>query len=225
MKVFFLVFLFALISPSIHSQDWSRFVFIDGCSQQIIEPKFEVCSEAIFLLRISYTMESENSISQGSSIVDIRKPITDTITTSRIVFSVDKRSKQWAFLNCKEPCEGTATTYFPNGNKRFEGVFSNGKPLEVSYYSYNGIIETRKYIIPGTLKSSRINHFDEHGIIREYEIFVHKKHKTVVKTFNKEGKRIGRKVHKGTDLINFESSLSNKVHVPLGVHQNLKYLR
>ena len=212
---------FALVFISVNAQNFESLVFVNGCSNQIVEPQYDVCTETVFLLRVQYILDGVDSVAYGSSIVDIRKPIRDTIVMSNFLFSVDKKSKKGRFLNCGEPLQGLFSVYFQNGNKRFEGDFSNGNPTEIKSFRYDGTLDTHKYFVPGTIKASRINYFGKDGKVIKYETFKQKKRKTIIKTYDGANKIIARKKLKDSGLVHFNILNPNNVATSLSMHRSV----
>ena len=162
-------------------------VFYDNCSNQIIEPEFEV----LYVSDLNYDLltvykEIDNWVLQYSTTL---KTKNDTIRIPKILFAGgnELHSKRWTYLNCEKVCNGKETDFYENGNKRTEGTYSNGKPIEIKEYRDNGILRAQYFYENLTLKYKRIDYYDENGNLEEYEIYKNKKRRTIIKTFDKNG--------------------------------------
>jgi hypothetical protein len=171
-------------------------VFYDNCSSKIIKPEFEIESlPEINYKAITIFINRGNLIGEYSIILEKKK---DTIRIPKILFSFgnELHSKRWNYMKCEKVCDGTETDFYSNGNKRFEGIFKNGKPIEIINYRQNGELLTQTFYENLTLNYKRVNYFNENGELTDYEIYKNKKRKTIIKTFDKKGKLINRKIEK-----------------------------
>jgi antitoxin component YwqK of YwqJK toxin-antitoxin module len=171
-------------------------VFYSQCSGKIITPEFDIdiVPESDNVKILTYYIENGEWISQNTITIDIRK--NDTIKIPRILFGGgnELHGQRWTYLNCNKICKGIETDYYSNGNKRLVGNFENGKPSEIKFYRENGTFESQDIYELGTLHKTRVNYYNEEGDLIEYEIHKNRKRKTVIKTFDKNHKRINKEV-------------------------------
>jgi antitoxin component YwqK of YwqJK toxin-antitoxin module len=171
-------------------------VFYSQCSGKIIAPEFDIyiVPESNNVKILTYYIKNGEWISQNTIIIDIRK--NDTIKIPRILFGGgnELHGQRWTYLNCNKICKGIETDYYSNGNKRLVGNFENGKPSEIKFYRENGTFESQDIYELGTLHKTRVNYYNEEGDLIEYEIHKNQKRKTVIKTFDKNHKRINKEV-------------------------------
>jgi|GEM_PF-1382685 len=171
-------------------------VFYSQCSGKIITPEFDIdiVPESDNVKILTYYIENGEWISQNTITIDIRK--NDTIKIPRILFGGgnELHGQRWTYLNCNKICKGIETDYYSNGNKRLVGNFENGKPSEIKFYRENGTFESQDIYELGTLHKTRVNYNNEEGDLIEYEIHKNRKRKTVIKTFDKNHKRINKEV-------------------------------
>ncbi len=123
-----------------HSRRNPNLVFYDDCSNQIIEPEFEVLyiPHSIYDL-ITVFKEIDDWVLQYSTTL---KTKSDTIRIPKILFAGgnELHSKRWTYLNCGKVCNGKETDFYENGNKRTEGTYENGKPIEIKEYRNGNLI-------------------------------------------------------------------------------------
>ncbi len=182
---------------SVYSQnnDFDKLIisFIDECSGSIIKPEYELMLTPVDKTKriLNYNIERGDWISQNTITIDITN-LKDTVQIPKILFSTgsELHSNRWTYLNCDEVCSGKEIDYYKNGNKRLEGNFENGKPIDITIYYPKGNIETRTFFEKGTLKYTRIDYYDETGELLEYELYTNKRKKTIIKTYDKYGEFI-----------------------------------
>jgi len=198
-KVLKLTFLIS-ISFSCFSQNSRNenlnLVFYDVCSDKIIEPEFEIFSMSeLNYDYITVYKEIDNWVLQYSTSI---KTKNDTISIPKILFASgnELHSKSWTYLNCEKVCDGIETDFYSNGNKRLEGNFKNGKPIEIKAFRSNGKLLTQTYYENLTLNYERINYFNENGELTEYQIYKNKKGKTIIRTFDKNDNLINKETEK-----------------------------
>lgn len=194
-SIFLLIFSLSSFSQNSESEKLNL-VFYSECSGKIITPEFDIdiVPESKNVKILTYYIERDDWISQNTITIDLRK--TDTIKIPKILFGVgnELHSQRWTYLNCNKICEGKETDYYFNGNKRLEGIFENGKPSEIRFFRENGTLESQEIYKLGTLNKTRVNYFDEKGILTEYEIHKNRKKKTIIQTFDKNHKQINKEV-------------------------------
>ena len=194
-SIFLLIISFSCFSQNSGKENLNL-VFYSECSDKIITPEFDIDivpqSENVKIL--TYYIERGEWISQNTITINLRK--NNTIRIPKILFGGgnELHSQRWTYLNCNKTCEGKETDYYSNGNKRLEGSFENGKPSEIKFYRENGTIESQEIYELGTLNKTRVNYFDENGILTKYEIHKNRKKKTIIRTFDKSHKQINKEV-------------------------------
>ncbi|MEM6631669.1 MAG: hypothetical protein AAF694_18475 [Bacteroidota bacterium] len=166
--------------------------FFDACTTELVEAEYEwtefegLPNEKVLKCSLERGINWELSL----WIVYDLKQKKDTIVIPQIVFAEGKElnDRKWAYLNCDHLCEGLETDYYANGEKRLEGTFQRGKPEEIRYFREDGTMETEEFFILGTLNYSRINYFDDAGLLQKYERYRNTKKKTLIKTYDRWGK-------------------------------------
>tara|TARA_B110000091_G_scaffold206291_1_gene242906 strand:- start:1749 stop:2471 length:723 start_codon:yes stop_codon:yes gene_type:complete len=197
-SIFLLILNFSCFSQN-SGKEKLNLVFYDKCTNSFIKPHIEI--DTIPGLKngksISYYINRGNWVSQSFSSTIINKKI-DTILIPKILFSIGNKlhSKRWSYLNCLKVCNGIESDYYVNGNKRLEGKFKNGKPIELKEFRENGKLFSQSFYENLTLNFKRINYFDSNGKLSEYEIYKNRKKKTIIKTFNKNNKLVSQKTEK-----------------------------
>jgi len=202
MKILLKSIFLLLISLSCFSQNSGNenlnLVFYNECSGKIITPEFDVdiVPESENVKILTYYIERGEWISQNTITIDLRK--NDTIKIPKILFGGgnELHSQRWTYLNCNKICKGKEIDYYSNGNKRLEGIFENGKPSEIKFYRENGTLESQEIYKLGTLNKTKVNYFDINGELTEYEIYKKRKRKTIIRTFDKDGNLINKKIEK-----------------------------
>jgi hypothetical protein len=193
-----------LISFSCFSQKNEReklnLVFFDKCTNNFIKPEIEI--DTIAGLKngrlLTYYIKRGDWISQAFSSTMLNRESIDTITIPKILFSFgnELHSKRWNYLICEKICEGIETDFYENGNKRIEGNFKNGKPVELKEFKENGELFSQSFYENFTLNFKRINYFNKNEEIYEYDIYENKKRKTIIRTFDKDGVLISKEIQK-----------------------------
>jgi hypothetical protein len=197
-SIFLLILNFSCFSQNSRKEKLNL-VFYDKCTNSFIKPQIEI--DTIPGLKnaksISYYINRGNWVSQSFSSTIINRKI-DTILIPKILFSIgnELHSKRWSYLNCLKVCNGIESDYYVNGNKRLEGEFKNGKPIELKKFRENGKLFSQIFYENLTLNFKRINYFDSNGKLTEYEIYKNRKRKTIIKTFNKNHKLVSQKTEK-----------------------------
>ncbi len=210
MKNFLALFLIIFINK-IHSQIDVELYFFDECNNKIEKLNFELFNLDNEKEYISSNFKTSvdtignyfisSSLIDGDYRISINAPVKinnsekfiDTISIPKIRFVTgsELHSKYWNYYNCNVLCDGNVIDYYTNGNKRLEGVFKNGKPLEITNYSEEkGIIEFKDTYEFGKSKVIKMEYFDENGNLFEYQKIKWKKGKKTIKTFNSKHKLI-----------------------------------
>ncbi|WP_225037278.1 toxin-antitoxin system YwqK family antitoxin [Winogradskyella sp. SM1960] len=195
-SIFLLIISFSCFSQN-SGKEKLNLTFINECSNQKITPEFDIDSNQDFLnyRLITVYLKRKEWISQFSTTLKTNK---DTIAVPKILFSSgnELHSKRWTYLNCDKVCDGIETDFYSNGNKRLEGNFKNGKPIEIKDFRPNGKLLTQTYYENLTLNYERVNYFNENGELTEYEIYKNKKRKTIIRTFDKNDNLINKETEK-----------------------------
>ncbi|PZX37816.1 hypothetical protein LX97_02911 [Nonlabens dokdonensis] len=193
--IFLLIINFSCFSQN-SAKEKLNLVFYDACSNQIIEPEFEIFSMSkLNYDHITVYKEIDDWIVQYTTSI---KTKNDTVRIPKILFAGgnELHSKRWTYLNCEKVCDGKETDFYVNGNKRTEGTYKNGKPIEIKEYRKNGTLRAQYFYENLTLNYNRVNYYDENSDLEEYQIYENKKKKTIIKTFDKSGKLTNRKTEK-----------------------------
>ena len=198
-----IIFLF-LINFSCFSQNNEKgkldFKFLDKCTNKFVKAEFE--TDTIPGLKnsilVTYYTKRGDLISQGFYSNIIKENSIDTIIIPKILFSFgdELHSKRWKYLNCEKPCNGIEADFYENGKKRVVGNFKNGKPIEIKEYRENGTLIIQSFYENLTLKYERINYYDHKERLVEYEVYKNRRKRTLIKTFDKNGTFIRKKVEK-----------------------------
>lgn len=187
-SIFLLIFSISCFSQNSEKEELNL-TFINECSNEKITPEFDIDSSKDFLnyRLITVYLKRGEWISQFSTTL---KTNNDTIVVPKILFSSgnELHSKRWTYLNCGKVCNEKETDFYENGNKRTEGTYSNGKPIEIKEYRKNGTIRSQYFYENLTLNYKRIDYYDENEDLEEYQVYENKKRKTIIKTFDKNGK-------------------------------------
>ncbi|MFI2741611.1 toxin-antitoxin system YwqK family antitoxin [Zhouia sp. PK063] len=185
-SIFLLIISFSCFSQNSGNENLNL-VFYDVCSDKIIEPEFEVFSMTeLNYDYITVYKEIDDWVLQYTTSI---KTKNDTIRIPKILFAGgnELHSKRWTYLNCAKVCDGKETDFYENGNKRTEGTYKNGKPIEIKEYRKNGTLRAQYFYENLTLDYNRVDYYDENGDLEEYQIYKNKKRKTIIKTFDKKG--------------------------------------
>lgn len=194
-SIFLLIFSLSCFSQN-SGKEKLNLVFYDDCSNQIIEPEFEI----LYVSDLNYDLitvykEVDDWVLQYSTTL---KTKNDTIRIPKILFAGgnELHSKRWTYLNCEKVCNGKETDYYHNGNKRTSGTYENGKPIEIKEYRESGTLRAQYFYENLTLNYERVDYYDENENLEEYEIYKNKRRKTIIKTFDKNGKLTNRETEK-----------------------------
>ncbi|MBU3012305.1 hypothetical protein KO506_12890 [Polaribacter vadi] len=194
-SIFLLIISFSSFSQNSGKENLNL-VFYDDCSNEIIEPEFDV----LYVSDLNYDLitvykKIDNWVLQYSTTL---KTKNDTIKIPKILFAGgnELHSRRWTYLNCEKVCDGKETDFYENGNKRTEGTYSNGKPIEIKEYRENGVLRAQYFYENLTLKYKRVDYYDENRNLEEYEIYKNKKRKTIIKTFDNNGNLTNKETEK-----------------------------
>jgi hypothetical protein len=160
-----------IVSQNITEKENQNFVFFDSCSNKIISPKFEIFSmpELIYDY-ITVEKEIDDWVVQYTTSI---KTNNDTIRIPKILFARGKDfpSKRWTYLNCDKVCNGTETDFYSNGNKRTEGTYVNGKPIERKEYWESGELHAHYFYDNFTIEYKKVIFYDENGNFVDEQIY------------------------------------------------------
>lgn len=193
--IFLIILNLSCFSQNNEKQNLNLF-FYDECSESFIKPEFKIDSLPEPNYKI-ITVYINRGKFVGQHTTTIETP-NDTIRIPKLLFAFgsELHSKRWNAMNCDNVCDGIEMDFHPNGNKNSEGVFKNGKPIEIKTYRQNGQIISHAFYDNLTLNFSKVSFFDDNGSLLRYQLFENKKKKTVIKTFDKNGTLIATKVEK-----------------------------
>ena len=202
-----LIIFIIIFTTNIFSQVEFDLYFFDECKNEIKKMEFELIDskskvvelkkntiDSIGIYTLATTLEIKNgdygaSIIETLNIKEVGK-YSDTINIPKLRFVTSNalHSSYWKYYKCSKICNGNEMDFYPNGNKRLEGKFKDGKPSVIKEYNENGTLKTQTFYENYTLNYKRINYFNEKNELIEYEIYKNKKRKTIIKTFDKNGK-------------------------------------
>ena len=211
-----LLLLFIIFSYEINSQNKVNIVFYDNCAGNIValdytlfdmnswksyqsnNSKIEIDSLGTFLLSSQIVSQDYNdSFSSVIEISDLAENV-DTISIPRIRMRTgsELHSPYWKYVNCDKICDGKEIDYYSNGNKRIEGTFIKGDPIQMTDYRINGTIETKEFFKKGTLIRERVEFYDLNGKLDTYEVHKNKKRKEIIMIYDAQGKFIRKEKNK-----------------------------
>lgn len=212
MKRILIIFIL-IFTTNISAQVELDIYFFDECKKEIKKIEFELIAPNSKLMEIKnntidsigiYILATKLDVKNGNYGASIFETLnikefgkySDTINVPKIRFVTPNalHSTEWNYYKCSKLCNGIETDFYPNGNKRLEGNFKNGKPSEIKEFNRNGKLETQTFYENYSLKYKRVNYFNESGELIEYEIYKNKKRKTIIKTYDKNGKLIEREI-------------------------------
>jgi len=205
-----------LLSYQINSQKKVNIFFYDNCTDNTIvldytlfdmdswksyhSKKSEIQIDSIGTYLLSSHLRSQDYNDSFSSVFEISnmgKQI-DTISIPRIRMRTgsELHSPYFKYVNCDKICDGQEIDYYSNGNKRIEGTFTNGDPIQMADYRIDGTIETKEFFKKGTLITERVEFYDLNGNLDTYEIHKSKKRKEIIMVYNAQGKFIRKEKNK-----------------------------
>ena len=158
-----------------------------------------VNSPGSYILDATYIW-GDNMYGSVFHTINIKKSesFIDTLRIPRIKFTWDGvlHSQYWNYFDCEQLCNGVHSDTYPNGSKRMEGRFENGKPSYITSFRIDGTKEMTEFYNLGKLEFERIEYFDRNGQLSEYEVHKNKKLKTITITYSAEGEKLGKEVTK-----------------------------
>ena len=186
-SIFLLIISFSCFSQNSGKKNLNL-VFYDNCSNQKIEPEYDIfSSKDLNYDYITVFKKVDDWVLQYTTSI---KTVNDTIRIPKILFAGgnELHSQRWTYLNCDKVCNGNETDFYANGNKRTEGNYKNGKPIDIKEYWESGELRAHYFYDNLTLDYKKVNYYDENGNLEEYQLYENKKKKTIIKTFDKNGK-------------------------------------
>ena len=222
MRLLIALILISVSVPSLYGQIEVELYFKNDCNNTISRLEFDLFNLdnktdrtqskdgiAIVLTKGTYHLSSnyiwgDNMVGMFDHTINIEDPVrqVDTLIVPMIKFTGDavlhSKTPYWNYFKCEKLCDGHETDFYPNGQKRLEGVFVKGKPNHIIEYRPDGTKETESWFILGTQFYKRVEYFDESGKLDEYDDYKNEKHRTVKTTYTAQGKRVGREVTKHT---------------------------
>ena len=201
------------ITIQIHSQIQVKLFFYNECENKIEKLEYDLFDlktekeyysknsianvDSVGTFIMSAALINEDFVKSFSKTIEIKenKKYIDTLSIPRILFTTKTalHSDYWNYFNCNKLCNGKEIDFYPNGNKRLEGIFKNGKPLNIIYFRENGTKESGEFYNYGENSVKRLEYYNENGELNEYEIHKSKKRKTIIRTFDKNDKLIDKK--------------------------------
>ena len=166
-----------------------KVIFIDECSDKIMESDYQISSFEINGRMVRYSVNRGIWKAGGLFISGTKK---DTIKIQKIgLFTrIEEGEEIKAYLNCEKICNGIEIDYHANGRIRMKGNFNNGKPIETNVFGEDGRnIEHVTYFlnsfIPKTVKS-----FDFEGELLQYSEYEPKGEKVIIRNYDSNQKLI-----------------------------------
>ena len=194
-RILFLLILFFGFFSFSQEKGKHQFTFIDQCTNLIVKPEYSI-DTIINSNDIFINVFLERKKGWVSSYSDQLNSKFDTIFIPRLLFSSgsELHSERWSYFLCDKIAGKNEVDYYKKGNKRIEGNFINGKPIEIKEYRKSGILSSQTIYKEGLLQYERINYFDFKGVIYEYEIYKHRRRKTIIKRYNRNNKLISKEI-------------------------------
>jgi len=216
MTKYLLLILFFTFSYEINSQNKVNIFFYDSCADNIKvldytlfdmnswvsyrsnKSEIEIDSIGTYLLSSQLASQDYNdSFSQVIEISNLNKHV-DTISIPRIRMRSrsELHSPYFKYVNCDTICDGMEIDYYTNGNKRIEGTFINGDPIQLVDYRIDGTMESKEFFKKRTLIRERIEFYDLNGNLDTYEIHKRKRRMEIIMVYNSQGKFIRKEKNK-----------------------------
>lgn len=115
------------------------------------------------------------------------------IPNIRLKTEIALHSQFWEYVKCGNTCNGNMSDFYENGNIRLSGIFVDGKPIEITEYQKNGIIERKELYNLGNSKPYKIEYYDLLGKLEEFETYNFKEGKVIKELFDMNGNLINKK--------------------------------
>ena len=128
-------------------------------------------------------------------------PINDTINVPKILFAYKSKTDDthWNAMHCNKVCNGTETEFYSNGNKSTQGLFVNGKPLEIKTYRKNGSMISHTFYDNMSLDFSRVNYYTNQNELNKYQTLENNETERIIKVFDKDGNLVDTSIDKKAD--------------------------
>ncbi len=189
--------------------------FKDGCDNSLRVLEYEIVnlnkpsehyesinSKVILPGRGQYLISSSCTKGDKVSTFDLTLEVkdfhffVDTLSIPRIKFTTDTvlHSQNWNYFNCDRLCDGEEIDFYPNGEKRLDGEFKQGKPIRLLEYRSDGTKERAIWYTVGYLEYERIEYFDKKGKLSAYATFRKDNNQTIKRVYNSKGVLLNREV-------------------------------
>ena len=216
MMKYIILILFFIFSYEINSQNKVNIIFYDNCtdnkvildytlfdmtsfkSYQSKKSEIKIDSAGRYLLWSQIVNQDYND--SFSSVIEISNfnEQFDTISIPRIRMRTgsELHSTYWKYFNCDRICNGKEIDYYSNGNKRIEGIFEDGDPIQIADFREDGTIETKEFFKKGTLQKEITEFYDSNGNLDSYKIYKRKRRMEIIMTYDSKGKLITKETNK-----------------------------
>ncbi len=215
MKSVLILLLFAFTKS--YGQIEVELYFKDGCDNSVRkldyelvdldkpgEPIESINSKAILPTKGVYLVSS--SYSKGDKVISFNLTLeikdfhffVDTLSIPRIKFTTtnELHSTYWNYFNCDKLCNGDEIDFYPNGQKRMEGDFREGKPVRMVEYRDDGTRERAIWYKIGYLEYERIEYFDKANKLTAYATFRKDNNEIIKRVYDAKGTLLNREVVK-----------------------------
>ena len=205
---------FFIIAKS-YAQIEVELYFKDGCDNSVRKLEYEIVdlnkpdqhfessnSKVTVPVKGLYLVSSSYSKGDKVSAFDLKLEVTDfhffvdTLSIPRIKFTTNKEmhSTYWSYFNCDKLCNGEEIDFYPNGQKRIEGDFREGKPVRWVEYRDDGTRERAIWYKIGFLEYERIEYFDKAGKLTAYATFRKDNNEIIKRVYDAKGTLLNREV-------------------------------
>jgi antitoxin component YwqK of YwqJK toxin-antitoxin module len=209
--IFILIF---VVTPS-YGQIEVELYFRDGCDNSLRKLEYEIVdlnkptrrfestnSKVTLPVKGLYLVSSSYSKGDKVSEFDLKLEINDvhfvvdTLSIPRIKFTTNNEmhSAYWNYFNCDNLCNGEEIDFYPNGQKRIEGDFREGKPVRLVEYRNDGTRERAIWYKIGYLEYERIEYFDKEGKMTAYATFRKDGNEIIKRVYDSKGTLLNREV-------------------------------
>ncbi len=213
MKLLFLLSIF-IITQS-YGQIEVVLSFKDGCDNSVRHLEYELVdlnksgehfqstngkailpTQGLYLVSSSYA--NGDKVSSFDLTLEIKDFhfLMDTMSIPRIKFTTDSamHSNYWNYFNCDKLCNGQEIDFYPNGQKRLDGDFKDGKPIRLIEYRNDGTKKRAIWYKVGYLSYERIEYFGEKGTLTAYATFRTANNETIKRVYDSKGTLLNREV-------------------------------
>lgn len=165
-----------------------NFTFYDTCLGEVIHPEYEIESfPGYYYKTLTAYVKRGHLIAHFITSIETEN---DSIIIPKILFAFDSKNQleaqEWKSMNCDEVCDGVEVDFHLNGNKSIEGIFKDGKPIEVKNYNEKGRLITHAFYRNLSLNLSRVNFYDDDDEnLIQYQIY--NNNNKVIETYEANG--------------------------------------